>query len=158
MRFLLFGSPAHPRGGCAGVAFLIILALSGCRQSGSTDQPVVLELEGDTVRLPPGVRLIEITVRVASHEFEPSTVDARVGDVVRFTARDAGSHAIAFEGARLAGEAHTFLEQTGQLRAPPLLHDGASWIISLADAPVGEYPFRCLTHGAWGRLNVVAAQ
>lgn len=148
-------SPAHPRGGCAGVFFLLALAVPGCGENRPADLPVVLVIEGDTVRLPPGVRLIDIAVQAGSNEFEPAEPAARIGDAVRFIARDAGSHAITFDGVLLSTEALAFLERTAQLRSPPLLHEGASWILSLADAPPGNYPFRCLTHGASGRLQVV---
>ena len=62
----------------------------------------------------------------------------------------AGGYAIA---AGLA-PALAFLESSGQLRGPPLLTEDASWIVSLEGAPPGDYPFRCLTHGAAGSLTV----
>jgi hypothetical protein len=43
-----------------------------------------------------------------------------------------------------------------QLRGPPLVNEGAAWVVSLADAPVGRYPFLCRTHGARGRIAVGA--
>ena len=97
--------------------------------------PAVLELAADTVQL-------------------PDSIVAHPGDVVRFTAGDGATHALAFDGASLAAEARTFLERTSQMRSPPLITEGATWIISLADAPAGTYRFRCLTHNAAGALTV----
>lgn len=148
------GAPAHPPGGCAGVVFLALLGAGACAEP-ARDEPVVLILESDTVTLPAGVRLTEIEIETAAGgEFRPAAAVARVGDVVRFVSKDTRSHAIVFDAARLAQPALSFLEGSGQLRGPPLLTEEASWIVSLEGAPPGDYPFRCLTHGAAGSLTV----
>ena len=144
---------------CARAGAVLILACAGCdRDAPIGDQgPRVLELAHDTIRLPDGVSLKQIDVaRRGEGEFEPATVQARQGDMVRFTSRDRGAHAIVFEGTALDSVARSYLERTGQLRGPPLITTGAAWIITLDDAPAGEYPFRCTTHNATGRLQVVA--
>jgi plastocyanin len=115
----------------------------------------VLELTHDTIRLEAGVRLHDVSVqRSAAGEFDPAEVAARRGDVVRFTARDNGGHAILFDAASLAPEAHEYLERTGQLRSPPLIETGAAWVITLDGAPAGVYAFRCATHDVVGRIVV----
>ena len=150
-------APAHPLAGCAGALFCAWLSLAGCGDR-RTDEPAVLELETDTIRLPPGTRILDvgIEVRAEGSEFEPAAVSARQGDVVRFTAGDHRGHALVFDPARLDPEAAAFLESSGQLRGPPLLSAGTSWIVSLAGAPPGSYPFRCVTHDASGVLRVEA--
>ena len=55
-------------------------------------------------------------------------------------------------------EARAFLEKTGQLRSPPLVTNGASWVITLKDAPLGTYVFRCLNHHDTGQLTVAASR
>ena len=80
----------------------------------------------------------------------------RSGDIVRFEAGDASAHALGFEGTGLSAEARRFLEATGQMRSPPLLAQGNAWVVSFANAPPGEYPYRCATHGAPGRIMVHA--
>lgn len=148
------GAPAHPPRGCAGVVLFALLAAGACREP-ARDEPVVLILESDTVTLPAGVRLIEIEIETAAGgEFRPAAPAARAGDVVRFVSKDTRSHAIVFDAAPLAQPMRAFLEGSGQLRGPPLLSAEASWIVSLEGAPPGDYPFRCLTHGATGTLTV----
>lgn len=117
----------------------------------------MLELTHDTIQLPAGVSLKQIDVaRSDAGEFQPAVVEAHQGDMVRFTSRDRGSHAIAFDGAALDSVARDYLERTGQLRGPPLIANGSAWVITLDGAPPGEYVFRCATHDAAGRLQVSA--
>jgi plastocyanin len=141
---------------CVGLVVLVLLAASCDRVApGSDDGPRIIELAHDTIRLEAGVRLVEVRVaRGASGEFEPDPVQAGSGDYVRFTADDRGGHAIVFAGALLQPDAREFLQRTGQLRSPPLITAGASWVITLDGAPAGEYPFHCTTHDAAGTLTV----
>jgi plastocyanin len=131
---------------------------AGCGDGiGGDEGPRVLELTNDTIQLADGVHLIDVAVRrQATGDFEPAATEANVGDVIRFTAHDRGGHALVFEGATLQENAKTWLGTTGQLRSPPLISDSSAWVITLKDAPPGEYPFRCTTHAATGRLTVRA--
>jgi plastocyanin len=142
-------------GACA-----FVLATAGCDRvglPGADAGPRVLELEHETIRLEAGQRLVQVQVRRdAAGDFHPDVVEANVGDFVRFTAADGAGHAIAFIGTGLAPAASEFLERTGQMRSPPLIAADASWVITLADAPPGDYPFHCTTHNAPGRLRVQA--
>lgn len=139
---------------------MLAVGLGGCERAGvqRDEGPRMIELAHDTIHLPAGVRLHDIEVRrEAGGEFHPSSaVEATVGDVVRFRADDMAGHAIAFVGAQLQPPVRDYLERTGQLRGPPLITTGSSWVITLADAPPGEYPFHCSTHNAQGRLVVTA--
>lgn len=137
-------------------ALLFPLLLTGCDRAGETDEgPRVLELLNDTVELAQGVRVHDVAVsRTASGDFDPQAPSAQTGDVVRFISQDAGNHAIAFEGSALSDTARAFLDTTGQLRSPPLITAGSTWIISLDGAPPGVYTFRCATHGSQGQLTV----
>jgi plastocyanin len=117
----------------------------------------VLELAEDTIRLESGVALVDILVRsgsTAAAPFTPDTVRIQQGDVVRFTTLDRHPHAITFEVAGLTPEIATFLERTGQLRSPPLITEGGSWVISFTDAPPGAYPFIDLSQDARGLIIV----
>lgn len=134
---------------------LMLLVGAGCDRTAREEGPRVLELTHDTIRLESGVRLHDIVVRRESGgEFHPAQVQATQGDVVRFTAEDMAGHAISFMGANLDPAVLHFLEQTGQLRGPPLITSGAAWVITTENAPPGEYPFRCTTHAVTGRLTV----
>jgi plastocyanin len=140
-----------------GALLSLVCTAAACDRVRTEEGPRVLELAHDTIRLEAGVRLVEVGVRRQQDgEFDPPAVAARVGDYVRFTAQDRAGHAIAFQGARLDAAAREFLERTGQLRGPPLITSDASWVITLEDAPAGEYPFHCTTHNVAGRLSVVA--
>ncbi|HEY8468009.1 MAG TPA: plastocyanin/azurin family copper-binding protein [Longimicrobiales bacterium] len=117
----------------------------------------MLELGAVVARLPPGTRIHDVRIGSAASasEFDPDTIRVRPGDVVRFTASATGTHAIAFDAPALAPAQGDFLSRTHQLRGPPLIAAGATWVVSLADAPPGAYPFVCLTHGTRGVLHVV---
>src|SRR5690606_13207810 len=103
----------------------------------------VLELGAVIAQLPPGARIHEVRLGAAAPapELDPDTVRARPGDVIRFTATATGTHAIAFDAPALAPAAGSFLAGSQQLRGPPLLSAGATWVVSLDDAPPGAYPF-----------------
>jgi plastocyanin len=136
----------------------VALAGGGCDRVpgiGSDDGPRVLELTHDTIRLEGGVRLIDVEVRrTPQGDFDPAHIEARQGDVLRFTAADLAGHALVFVSPELGAAARSFLEDSGQLRSPPLITDGSSWVITLDGAPAGEYPFHCTTHDVRGRLTV----
>lgn len=138
-------------------AFVVLLLVAACEAAPGDEGPRVLELANDTIRLDAGVSLVELLVRrSAEGDFEPAAVAADTGDVVRFVADDNGGHAIVFESTALAADVRDYLERTGQMRSPPLITSGSSWVVTLAGAPAGEYPFRCSTHNASGRLSVAA--
>lgn len=151
-------TPACPRRGRAGVVVLAaLLAGAACDRVGLNDSPETLQLEQDTVQLAAGVRVVDVSVASgAQGEFDPVRATARSGDVVRFTAADSHLHALAFDSNRLSGEALAFLDRTGQLRGPPLATSGTEWIVNLAGAPPGEYPYSCISHGVRGSLTVTA--
>lgn len=152
------GNAATPVGLLRGLAGVLILVVAGGCDRLTDSGPVTLELEGDTIQLDAGVQLIDVDVATQpdGSEFEPAQVQAAPGDVVRFTAGDNGLHALAFDAARLSPDARSFLEQSAQLRSPPLVTAGTQWVITLAGAPAGDYPFACTTHGVRGSIRVGA--
>lgn len=155
-------APARTSARAGALAFTllaVVLGASACDRAapGRDDGPRVIELAHDTIRLEAGVRLHDVQVRrETGGEFHPSQVEARVGDYVRFTADDGAGHAVVFVGASLDPAARAFLDQSGQLRSPPLIARGSSWVITLEGAPAGEYPFHCTTHNVNGHLRVAA--
>lgn len=137
------------------IAASLLAACDRVAPGGGDQGPRVLELAHDTIRLEAGERLVDVRVRRdAQGDFDPAHAEANVGDYVRFTADDRGGHAIVFATAALDPAVHEFLRRTEQLRSPPLITAGASWVLTLQDAPPGEYPFHCTTHDAPGRLTV----
>jgi len=134
----------------------VVCAIAACDRAGVPERPPVLELGAVVAELPPGARIHDVRVGGAAPaaEFDPDTVRARPGDVISFTSAAAGTHAIAFDAPALAPDAGAFLSGTRQLRGPPLISAGATWVVSLDGAPPGTYPFHCITHGARGVLIV----
>ncbi len=140
------------------LALPLLLAFAACETPELGNQTETLELDSGTVRLEPGVAVVDVVLRTTGEiRIEPETVRVRVGDVVIFTAGDARMHAVAFERDRLAPAAVAFLEQTGQLRSPPLLTTDARWVVSFEGAPPGRYPFVDTSQGARGVVEVAQA-
>jgi plastocyanin len=138
---------------CAG-AFVLLLFATACDNGLIEKKDRTLELAADTIDVPEGIDLhdIKVATDAQSRDFEPDNLTAAPGDYVRFTTADSRTHAIVFEVA--AGDTRTFLESTGQLRSPPLVNNGASWVLALDKAPVGTYVFRCLMHQHSGQLTI----
>lgn len=152
-------APGRSFRGCLGAFFIVIaVAALGCGRVESPESRALLELAGDTIELGRGAALADILVRSAATTtavFEPDTITIRQGDVVRFIAADRHPHAISFDPARLAPATEAFLRRTDQLRSPPLIAEGASWIVSFQDAPPGVYPFVDLSQDRHGAIVVI---
>lgn len=130
---------------------------AGCDAIGGGE---TLQLDDGEVRLEGGAEIREVWIGGAGalDSIAPSTVSADPGDVVRFEVTDNRTHAIAFDAGGLTPAARQFLEETVQLRGPPLVNEGAAWVVSLAGAPPGQYPFLCRSHGATGMLRVAGGE
>lgn len=139
--------------GRSGVLLSVLLAFGGCDALGGG---ATIQLDDDEVRLAPGADVHEVVVSGTGGQdtLEPTSTSAEAGDAVRFIVRDRRTHALAFEADGLTPAAREFLESTMQLRGPPLVNEDAAWVVSLADAPAGRYPFVCRTHGARGVVTV----
>lgn len=136
---------------------LVAAALAACgRERHGAATRHRLPLGADTIDLGADVTVHEVRLGgdVAGPAIHPESISARVGDVVRFVAADARGYAVAFGDSTLPAAARQFLERTRQLRGPPLISTGASWVVSLKDAPPGRYPFRSLTRDAAGLVVV----
>lgn len=137
----------------------LALATLACDSAREPEERAVIELAEDTIRLERGVTITDILVRSRTADappLQPDTVRVTSGDVVRFISADNHPHAIAFESALLAPQVEEFLRGTGQLRGPPLITEGASWIVSLEGAPPGAYHFIDLSQNARGLVLVAA--
>ena len=141
------------RSGVLCSALLVLLPLTGCDAIGGG---ATVQLDSAEVSLPSGAELHEVSVggAGATDSIAPSSVSASAGDAIRFTVHDHRTHALVFEGGSLSPPGREFLERTGQLRGPPLVNEGTAWVVSLAEAPPGRYPFVCLSHGARGVIAV----
>ncbi len=152
------GRPWAGRSGACLFPLLLVGLLAGCsreRHTAGSDRHR-LPLGQDTVDLGAAVNVVDVRLGGpdASPAINPRTVRARAGDVVRFIAADARGNAIAVQDSALSGDARAFLQRTRQLRGPPRVSVGASWVVSRAGAPPGRYPFRSLTRASEGVLVV----
>lgn len=140
--------------------FLVVALLlaASCRAGGDEADRTVRLRDGE-VTLDEGARkhVVELAGVQDTAEIRPSRVEAGAGDVVEFTARDALTHSIVFQADSMPAPQADFLRSSGQLRSPPLLTADSRWVVSLKDAPAGEYPFVSALHGGRGVLVVSAA-
>ncbi len=147
-------TPGRPRG-CSGVlilAFLIPFAACDGLGGGAT-----IALDGSEVSIPGSVHEVRLVGAGATDSIMPE-VRAAPGDAVTFVAADRRPHAPAFVVDELDPDARSFLDRTGQLLGPPLVNEGATWVVLLEGAPPGRYPFVCRAHDTRGTLIVVEAE
>ena len=144
-------------------ATLVTVAVTACNRDGDGATrsdgkgPREIALGTDTMQVPDSVRVATVRMdRSKSAEIEPAETTVRTGDLLRFIASDAGAHAIAFDGADMSAEASAFMERTGQMRSPPFMAKGSTWVVTFKDAPAGKYAYRCPTHGDQGVITVTA--
>ena len=137
----------------SGVLLSGLLLLGGCDAIGGRAS---VQLDSAEVALPSGAEVHEVVLggAGATDSIAPSTVEANPGDAIRFEVRDRRTHAIAFDTDSLEPAAAAYLEETLQLRGPPLVNEGSAWVVVLADAPPGRYPFVCMSHGVRGTVVV----
>lgn len=137
----------------SGVLLAALLVVGGCDAIGGG---ATIHLDSAEVSLPGGAELHEIVIGGAGarDSIAPSAISAEPGDALRFVVDDHRTHALAFDAGSLAPPVRQFLESTMQLRGPPLVNAGSAWVVSLADAPPGRYPFLCRSHGARGVIEV----
>lgn len=112
-----------------------------------------IELDGTQISIDGTAHQVRITGAGGTDSIAPSTIEASPGDAVRFVA-DRRPHALTFAVDALEAPVREYLDRTGQLRGPPLVNEGASWVVLLEDAPPGRYPFYCRSHDASGELIV----
>ncbi|HUP90495.1 MAG TPA: plastocyanin/azurin family copper-binding protein [Longimicrobiales bacterium] len=145
MKAVTWNAPAR-RLACAGV-FLFSVTILACdrKATNAKSDDRTLELSGDTIELPSGVRLHDIVLHaVSGSDFDPATSQAKVGDVVRFTSGDTHTHALVVTPP--SEQARQALNAGGQLRSPPLVSKGQAWVISFKGAPAGTYTVSCISH------------
>jgi plastocyanin len=147
-------APSAPRRRAGVLLSALCIVASACEAPALPGGGPELQLEDASVRLPRGATVHTVELGAAARGFQPQQVAARPGDALRFTVMDAMLHDIAFDAPALPPDARTFLETTGQLRSPPLVVRGATWVVSLEDAPPGRYPFLCTTHQERGEVTI----
>lgn len=111
-------------------------------------------------------RAATIVVRMVGdakgYRFEPASITARVGDVVRFVNVSGGPHNVAFWPDRIPTGAATTLQTNmgrtmGSLSGALVIDPNEVYTVSLAGLPAGTYNYYCIPHQAMnmtGRIRV----
>lgn len=134
-----------------GLGLIPALVVGGCEAVGGG---ATIALDSAEVSIDGSVHEIRVTGAGARDSLDPATVQAAPGDALRFVVEDRRPHAFTFTMESLAEPVREYLEDTGQLRGPPLVNEGAAWVVLLEDAPAGRYPFHCRSHDASGEVIV----
>ena len=137
------------------MALLALLGAGACDVIGGG---ATIALDSAEVSIPGSVHEIELRGSGATDSLTSSRIEAEPGDALRFVAADRRPHAPSFVVESLEPTVRAFLDRTGQLRGPPLVSEGAAWVVVLEDAPPGRYPFSCRSHDASGVVLVTADQ
>jgi plastocyanin len=87
--------------------------------------------------------------------FSPDELAIAEGAWVEFVSDDWRVHEIRFELDSLPAAARAFLEESDQVASPPLVNQGARFLVSFSGAPDGRYPFVAEGNRAPGRGVVV---
>lgn len=151
-------APGRPswRSGAIRFGLLVALAaLGGCEAVGGGES---IALDSIEVSIPGSAHEVRIAGAGASDSIAPARTEAEPGDAIRFVVEDRRPHALTFTVDELAPEVRQYLDRTGQLRGPPLVNEGSTWVVLLEDAPPGRYPFYCRSHDASGEIVVVPAE
>lgn len=84
------------------------------------------------------------TVRLTMTDQEradPDSILVQEGDYIQFVSDDWFIHQVIFDSTAMSDRAWTFMVTHDQIASPPLLQNGARFVISFVDASPGAYPF-----------------
>jgi plastocyanin len=106
---------------------------------------------------------VNMTLEGSTYKFDPSTLTIKAGDVVTFHNKSGGPHNVSFWADSVPAGAADKLkaampDQMAPLEGPLLTEQDASYKISFAGAPAGEYKFYCLPHLALGMHGKITVQ
>jgi plastocyanin len=117
------------------------LLVAGC--GGEPEDPRVTELrEQFGLRSGAEVHWVTLAGDGALERVRPERLEIEEGDVVVFETADWRAHTLGFRTDSLGGAPSEFLLETGQAVAPPLVTMGSRFVVTFADAPEGDYPYR----------------
>lgn len=125
----------------ASVLFLLLLAgVPGCL--GDPPPPTDPEL-AEALGLAPSTPIytIHLADRSGRVGVFPATLEVEGEAVVQFRTRDARVYGVRFLLAEMSSATRDFLSEGGQGSSPPLVEEGARFVVSLQGAPEGRYPF-----------------
>ena len=139
-----------------GAVFLLVLVGAGCEAIDPAlrpDDQLISELD-----LTERDRVYTVSLATGVGESaEPDSIVVQPGDYLQFVSSDWFIHEVHFDSAIMDDQARSFMVVTGQMSSPPLLQQGARFVLSFADAPLGRYPFRLQGNREDGRGVIVVA-
>jgi plastocyanin len=106
---------------------------------------------------------VNMVLEGSKYKYDPETLTIKSGDVVRFHNKSGGPHNVSFWADSIPSGAPDVLKknmpnQMAPLEGPLLTEPNASYEVSFAGAPKGEYKFYCLPHLALGMRAKLTVQ
>jgi plastocyanin len=103
---------------------------------------------------------VNMVLEGAAYLYVPAQLTIRTGDVVVFHNVSGGPHNVQFYPDSIPAGALEVLNATmpdrmGDVAGPLLVEPNATYTISFAGAPVGEYAFMCLPHLAMNMVGKI---
>ena len=107
-----------------------------------------------------GVVRVQMKLVGARYVFEPQNPTVKVGQTIEFVNVSGGPHNIGFEPGHIPAGAADILNRNmpnrmGPLSGPMLVAANATYRVSFAGAPAGQYGYFCLPHKAMGMTGVI---
>ncbi len=149
-----------PRAGGPGRLLLVIALLGvlpGClREPPPPTDPALAEALGLAPSTP--IYRVDLVDRGGRVGVFPVGLDLVPGAVVQFVTRDRRVYSVHFERDGVPSQGWAFLDAAGQTASPPLVEEGARFVVSFEGAPPGTYRFRIQGQGeaAEGELRLGA--
>lgn len=110
---------------------------------------------------------VDMVMEGTTYKFVPAELTIKVGDAVRFHNKTGGPHNVSFYADSIpakaadplnAGMPDTPAAKMAPLEGPLLTDPDASYTVTFAGVPTGEYKFFCLPHTAFGMKGKITVQ
>lgn len=121
------------------IAFLL-LSSPGCEPENPTLRPDAILLEELGLSKDDRVHTVRLTTK-GQERASPDSILVEEGDYVQFVSDDWFIHEVFFDSMTMSDSAWTFMVSNDQSASPPLLQNGARFVISLVGASSGAYRF-----------------
>lgn len=106
---------------------------------------------------------VNMVLEGSKYKYDPETLTIKSGDVVRYHNKSGGPHNVSFWADSIPSGAADVLKngmqnQMAPLEGPLLTEPNATYEVSFAGAPKGEYKYYCLPHLALGMRAKLTVQ
>lgn len=122
------------------IAAFLSLSSVGCEQANPALRPDLQLIE--ELGLSGTDRVHTVRLKMVGQEMAyPDSILAHEGDYIQFVSDDWFLHEVRFDSTSMSEDAWEFMVLNNQAASPPLLQNGARFVISFVDASPGAYPF-----------------